>query len=416
MEHAHRAAERVARAFYGRLVALLAARTRDIAAAEDALAEAFVAALRTWPERGVPDNPEAWLLTAARRSFEHGVRHAAVREAAAGALRLAQEEMEARVPASLPDERLKLLFVCAHPAIDGAARTPLMLQTVLGLDAARIGAAFLIAPATMSQRLVRAKAKIKEAGLRFAEPDPHALRDRLDAVLSAIYAAYGTAWDDAPGAEGDGGLAEEAIYLSRLLVELLPGEPEPRGLLSLILHCEARAAARRTADGAFVPLAEQDAGLWSRSLIVEAEALLTEASRFGRFGRFQTEAAIQSVHAQRAVTGRTEVRALVMLYDVLVRQAPSIGALVARAITYGNAFGPEAGLTELDTIATERVASYQPYWAARAHLLQMLGRSDAAGTYERAIGLTSDPAVRSYLSARRGSEPVPVQTLAGMRP
>ncbi len=241
-------AEAVARAAYGRLVAYLAARSRDVAAAEDALAEAFAAALRVWPETGVPERPEAWLFTAARRQLIQAGRRQAVRGAAEPTLALLAEERQDRAPDAFPDERLKLLFVCAHPAIDPAARAPLMLQTVLGLDAARIASAFLVAPAAMGQRLVRAKTRIREAGIAFAVPEPEELPERLAAVLDAIYAAYGSGWEDAAGTDARRkGLTAEAIWLARLVTALLPGEPEARGLLALMLYCEARAAARRDA-------------------------------------------------------------------------------------------------------------------------------------------------------------------------
>jgi RNA polymerase sigma-70 factor (ECF subfamily) len=396
MDAARDTAEAVARAFYGRLVALLAARTRDIAAAEDALAEAFRRALETWPVQGVPDRPEAWLLTVARRAHGHVARHGAVQAAAAPTLLLSQEEAVEHTDA-LPDARLKLLFVCAHPAIDEAARAPLMLQTVLGLDAARIAASFLVAPSAMAQRLVRAKAKIRDAGIRFREPEPDALADRLPPVLSAIYAAFGAGWEES--AAGETGLAHEAIFLARLLVALLPDQPEARGLLALMLYCEARRPARRSAAGAFVPLEAQDTKLWSRPLIIEAERLLTEAARAGRFGRFQTEAAIQSVHAQRAITGTTNRAALVALYDVLAGQVPAVGVLVSRAAVHGDAFGPAAGLALLDAIAPARVGGYQPYWAVRAHLLGLAGRAHAArDARARAIALATDPAVAAYLA------------------
>lgn len=389
------AAERVARGSYGRLVALIAARTRDIAAAEDALADAFQTALRVWPERGVPDNPEAWLLTAARRTIGHGRRHAQVRERAAPDIATMLEEyaladQSAGASEIFPDQRLKLLFVCAHPAIDPNVHTPLMLQTVLGLDAAEIAAAFLVAPATMSQRLVRAKTKIRNAGLRFEEPDPNHLADRLDAVLCAIYAAFGAAWDAHPGAEDHRGLAEEAIYLARLIVALLPAEPEPKGLLALMLYCDARREARRGEDGRFVPLAEQNPQSWSRTKIAEAERLLTEAAAAARFGGFQAEAAIQSVHVIGAVTGEVRREALVALYDLLAVQRPTVGTLVARAAAHGDLHGPEAGLALLDAFDPDLVQAYQPYWASRAHLLQRAGK-DASGAFERAIGLATDP-------------------------
>lgn len=396
MDDARQAAERVARTSYGRLVALIAARTGDIAAAEDALAGAFQAALQSWPERGLPDRPEAWLMTAARRSLGHDRRHEAVRTRSEDVLTMLHDE--ARERPDFPDDRLKLLFVCAHPAIDEAARTPLMLQTVLGLDAARIAAAFLTAPVAMGQRLVRAKAKIKAAGVRFAEPHADQLAERLEPVLGAIYAAYGTAWDATPGAQDKDGLADEAIYLARLLVALLPTEPEAKGLLALMLYCEARAAARRDAQGAYVALADQDPALWSRTMIVEAEALLTEAARAHRFGRFQTEAAIQSLHVTGRAAGRIDREALVALYDVLIDHAPTIGVKVARAAAVAEYRGPVAGLEALDQIAGAE--SYQPAWALHGHLLRSLDREEAAPAFQRAIGLSQNEAVRSFLRSR----------------
>jgi predicted RNA polymerase sigma factor len=250
VSEAHRAAELAARASYGRLLAYLAARARDVAAAEDALGDAFTAALETWPRVGVPDNPDAWLLVAARRRLVDRARHSGVEATAAATLRLAAEtaDVNASRESIFPDERLTLLFVCAHPAIDEAARTPLMLQAVLGLDAARIASAFLVAPATMSQRLVRVKTKIRDAGIGFEIPGPEELPERLDSVLDAIYATYGTGWEDVAGADPRRrALAEEAIWLGRLVVALLPDEPEAGGLLALMLHCEARRPARRDA-------------------------------------------------------------------------------------------------------------------------------------------------------------------------
>lgn len=396
-------AEAVARASYGRLVALIAARTRDIAAAEDALAEAFRIALDTWPKRGVPAQPEAWLLTVARRSVGHQTRHAEVANRAADTLAALTEERAMRGEDDIPDERLRLLFVCAHPAIDPDVRTALILQTVLGLDAARIGAAFLVPPATMGQRLVRAKAKIRDAGLRFEVPEREELPDRLEAVLAAIYAAYGTGWDALPGADALRGLAPEAIYLGRLVGALMPAAAEAKGLLALMLHCEARSAARRDAIGTYVPLTAQDSARWDAAMIAEAEALLVEAAARSKFGRFQTEAAIQSLHATSALAGRAPpAAALVALYDLLVIQAPSLGADVARAAAHGAAHGPRAGLAFLDGIERARVISYQPFWAVRAHLLELAGdRAAAAADYDRAIGLSADPAVRAWLIARR---------------
>ncbi len=392
------AAERAARDAYGRLLALLVARSRDIAACEDALSEAFLAALRTWPVDGVPANPQAWLMTAARNHLHNMRRHQGVVDASAADLALLQDEAAPEAPA-VPDDRLKLLFVCAHPAIDAAVRTPLMLQTVLGLDAAQIGAAFLVAPATMGQRLVRAKAKIRDAGMRFELPDAADMPERLEDVLAAVYAAYGTSWDAVPGADtGPLDLVDEALFLARLLASLLPDEPEPRGLLALMLYCEARRPARRAADGSFVPLKRQDARLWRRDLIVEAEAHLTTAAQHGRFGRYACEAAIQSVHVQRPITGRTNHEALATLYGLLARHCPSVGVLVAQAAARVEAGDPADALAVLSRLSPSDVTGYQPYWVTLARAESDAGNhATAQQALERAIGLSEDSAVRAYL-------------------
>ena len=410
--HAQRAAEQAARASYGRLLSILAARSRDIAASEDALSEAFMAALRTWPDAGVPLNPEAWLLTAARNHMKNVVRHQVVVDGAAADLALLLDEM-APDEESLPDDRLKLLFVCAHPAIDEGVRTPLMLQTVLGLDAQQIGAAFLVAPTTMGQRLVRAKTKIRDTGLRFELPDADDLPERLHDVLNAIYAAYGTSWDAISGAEvGPCDLADEAVFLCRLLVGLLPQEPEPQGLLALMLHCEARRAARRGAGGEFVPLKAQDVRLWSRDMIVEAEGHLVTASKAGRFGRFQCEAAIQSVHAQRALTGHLNHAALLTLYGLLATHCPGVGVLVGQAAATVDAGEPAQALQLLARMPREDVKAYQPYWVTLATAQTACGEHGAARqAMQHAIGLTEDPAVREFL--RGGVVPEHAQ---GQRP
>jgi predicted RNA polymerase sigma factor len=397
------AAELAARASYGRLVAYLAARWRDVARAEDALGDALLAALETWPRTGVPDKPEGWLLTTASRRLVDGARHAGVATAAEADLTLMlQEHIDDQRDARVSDHRLALLFVCAHPSIDEAARTPLMLQTVLGLDAARIASAFLVAPATMSQRLVRVKAKIREAGISFEVPERREMADRLEAVLDAIYAAYGSGWEDVAGADPRRrGLAEEAIWLGRLVTRLLPDEPEALGLLALMLHCEARRPARRDSRGAYVPLREQDVTQWSQPMLEEAEDLLNTAARSKTPGRFQLEAAIQSAHAQRAGTGVTDWEAIALLYEGLLRCAPTVGARVAAAAALAEARGAEAGLRALDALAPDAVAAYQPYWALRGQLLKELGRNtQALDAYDRAIGLSEEAAVRDFLMAR----------------
>ena len=404
-ESTHRTIERVARESYGRLVAYLCSHTRDVGSAEDALSNALVAALETWPRDGVPQSPEAWLVTTARRSFIDLVRHRQVAEASEPTLALLREESEdMTLSPEFPDERLKLLFVSAHPAIDPAMHTPLMLQTVLGLDAARIAHAFLISPTTMGQRLVRAKTKIRDGGIRFEIPQERELPHRLDAVLEAIYAAFGIGWDDMAGVDQRGrDLAEEAIWLARVLLHLMPGEAEVHGLLALMLHCEARRTARRGPDGRYVPLSEQDCRKWFVPLMEEAERHLNEASSRGRSGRFQLEAAIQSVHAERARSGGIQWNAIMVFYEQLIRISPTLGTRTGYAAAVAEAKGAETGLAALDGIDLDEVSSYQPYWAVRAHLLQRVGDTPAAlDAFDRAIGLAEDPAVRQFLLQRRG--------------
>jgi RNA polymerase sigma-70 factor (ECF subfamily) len=404
-EDTHRTVERVARESYGRLVAYLSSHTRDVASAEDAFGNALVAALKSWPRDGVPHNPEAWLLTAARHSLIDAIRHQQVVLASEPTLQFLEESStEAAWSTEFPDERLKLLFVCAHPAIDPAMHTPLMLQTVLGLDAARIAQAFLIAPKTMGQRLFRAKTKIRSGGIPFEIPQERDLPERLDAVLEAIYAAFGIGWDDMVGADQRGrNVAEEALWLARVLLQLMPGEAEVPGLLALMLHCEARRSARRGPDGRYIPLSEQDPKQWSLPLIEEAERHLSEAFTQGRSGRFQLEAAIQSVHSQRARTGRVDWAAIALFYEGLIRMSPTLGTRAGYAAAVAEVNGPEAGLAVLESIDSDAVSHYQPYWAVRAHLLQCLGKTrEASDAYDRAIGLAEDPAVRRFLLENRG--------------
>jgi RNA polymerase sigma-70 factor (ECF subfamily) len=376
-----------------------------LASAEDALSNALVSALSHWPQDGVPQNPEAWLMTAARRSIIDVVRHQkVVLESEPTFKFLTESSTEATLSTQFPDERLKLLFVCAHPAIDPAMHTPLMLQAVLGLDAARIAQAFLIVPKTMGQRLFRAKTKIRSGGIPFEIPQERDLPERLDAVLEAIYAAFGIGWDDMAGADQRGrNLAEEALWLARVLLQLMPGEAEVQGLLALMLYCESRRAARRDAGGRYVPLSEQDPKQWSLPLIEEAERHLAEAFQRGRVGRFQLEAAIQSVHAERVRTGKIDWAAIVLFYEQLLRISPAFGTRVGYAAALAEANGPAAGLAILESMDLDAVSDYQPYWAVRAHLLQKLGKTaEASHAYDRAIGLAEDAAVRKFLLQKRG--------------
>jgi RNA polymerase sigma-70 factor (ECF subfamily) len=405
-EDARTTAEAVARRSYGKLVAFLAARTGDVAAAEDALSEAFAAALTDWPAREIPASPEAWLMAVARRRMIDAARRRRSGQDAAGHLRLMAEELEA-VDASrsdIPDDRLALMFACAHPSIDPGIRAPLILQTILGFDAATIASAFLMSPATMGQRLVRAKNKIRQAGIPFRVPERADLRERLDSVLEAIYAAFAEGWSDPAGTEfRRRNLAEEGIWLGRLVTSLLPDEPEALGLLALMLHAEARRGARRNARGEYVPLVDQDPALWNAELIEEAEALLYRASTMGVIGRFQLEAAVQSAHVVRRRTGASDWAAIERLYDALAAITGSPVVAINRAIAVAETRGAAAGLAALDALADDpRLSDYQPYWAARAGLLartRELNAADAA--YQRAIGLESDPAVRRFLQQRR---------------
>ena len=397
-------AEEVARASYGRLLAILAARDGDIESAEDCLAGAFAQALSTWPASCVPANPEAWILTVARNR-RHDVRRSAEQ-------RLTESFDDARHtvavideidPDAIPDRRLALLFVCAHPAIDASVRTPLMLQTVLGFDADDIGRAFLVPPATMAHRLVRAKRRIRDARIPFSIPDRAQMPARLTPVLEAVYGAYAIDFPLVAGTSPRESLAAEAHYLATTLAELLPDEPEVLGLAALISLSLARREARQSPEE-FVPLDEQDPARWDSDLIELGERYLSRAGSLGRIGRFQLEAAIQSVHCARASSGVVDAKALLKLHAALVSIAPTLGARVAYAAAIGRVDGASAGLASLDTLTDEAAQRFQPAFATRAHLLAAAGRVDeAAAVYDRAISLTTDIAARRYLERQRRS-------------
>jgi RNA polymerase sigma-70 factor (ECF subfamily) len=414
MAGADQAVERAARTAYGRLVAYLAWRWNDLASAEDALGEALLKALQRWPLDGVPAQPEGWLLTVARRELLQSARHARVAE------RLADEPLLRELmpreddaapepllaPQTVPDQRLRLMLACAHPAIDPPVRTALMLQAVLGLDARRIASAFLVSPAAMAQRLVRAKQKIARAGIRFEEPDAADWPARTHAVLEAVYAAYGLAWDGHPAqaepGAADAELADEALYLAELCAALLPHDAEARGLWALLLFCESRRDARHVAgaDGVarFVPLHEQDTTRWNHALIARAEGLLREAAAMGQLGPYQLEAAIQSAHAQRARGGRVPWAGIARLYEALLAIAPTLGAKVGHAVALGTAQGAAEGLARLDALPADAVCSYAPYWVARSHLLEAARRwADATDACHQGLGLTDDPRLREHL-------------------
>jgi predicted RNA polymerase sigma factor len=401
-------ADAVARRSYGKLVAFLAARTRDVAAAEDALSEAFAAALADWPRNGCPANPEAWLLTVARRKSIDFARRRKTGEIVSEELqRVAEVLGSGPADAEIPDRRLALMFACAHPAIEAGIRAPLILQVVLGLDAAKVASTFLISPATMGQRLVRAKTKIRQAGIPFSVPEREELPSRLDTVLAAIYAAFAEGWTDPGGTDlARRDLTEEALFLARLVTELLPDEPEALGLLALMLHAEARRRARRSPDGEYVPLAQQDSELWDPQMIVEAETLLRRASDLSSIGRYQLEAALQSAHVYRCRTGQANWAEVVQLYDALLVIAGSPVIAINRALALAELHGASAGLAAMREVAAAdaRLAEYQPYWAARAELLAKSGAySEALEAYETAIGLERDPSVRRFLQQRQSA-------------
>ncbi len=397
------AVERVARDAYGKIVAIVARTTGDLHAAEDAVADALAAALTAWPRDGVPTRPEAWLVTTARRRLIDAKRRDARHQTLDGLAALTVEDTN--VNPTIPDERLALLFMCAHPAIDPAARTPLMLRAVLGLELDRIASALLVSPSGLKQRLTRAKAKIRDAGIRLCVPEPEQLAARLQGVLVAIYTTL-TAGVDAPPHEFDstGRLASEAVHLAKIVCRLAPSEPEPLGLLALGLYCQSRRATRTDAAGAYVPLDEQDPARWDQSMIADAEAALRLATRSQRRGRFQLEASIQSAHVDRLRGGAATWRHVIGFYDLLVRVAPSVGADIGRAAALAAAGEPESALAALDALAAEygrRLADCQPYWAVRgAVLVRLQRRQEASEALMQAIGLTADPAVRAYLTAK----------------
>jgi len=394
---------------YARLLAYLAADMRDVAAAEDALSEAFAAALTDWPGHGCPDNPEAWLMTVARRKGIDSVRRRRTGDALTAQLQDTAQVQSACVDGeeeAIPDRRLALLFACTHPAIEAGIRAPLMLQAVLGLDAKTIASAFLVSPEAMCKRLGRAKQKIRQAGIPFAIPPRELWRERLDGVLDAIYAAYARGWSDPDDGDLLGrDLVDEAIFLARLLAELLPQEPETLGLLAGMLFAQARRRARRDAQGEYVPLGEQDVRLWNAGMIGEAESVLRRAGALGRMGRYQLEAALQSAHIERRCSGRTDWAPEVQLYDALYALTASPVVALNRALAIAQWQGVEAAIAIMQALSEDkRLADYQPYWAARAALFAQVGDvREAMHAYDMAIGLARDPAVRRFLQRRQAA-------------
>jgi predicted RNA polymerase sigma factor len=398
------AAGLAARDSYGRLLALLSASTNDIAAAEDALADAFERALRSWPVQGAPASPDAWLLTVARNRLRDHWRSAEAQRTVPldGRPDLLVDSDDLDVEA-LPDKRLELMLVCAHPAIDRSAHTPLMLSTVLGFTAEQIGRAFSVPASTMATRLVRAKKRIKAARIPFRVPDRADLPARMDAVLEAVYGAYVIDW--ATTGPQDRQLPSDALLLAEVLTRCAPGDPEAHGLAALVQLSASRRPARLDAAGRFVPLPQQDPSRWDSHLIDRAHEHLRAAHALGRLGRFQLEAAIQAVHCARPRAGPTDWPTLLTLHRLLHTIAPSLGSGVALAAVTAEVEGPAAGLAELDALLEDGgppARRFQPARATRAHLLDRLGRSEeAVVAYDSAIDLTHDSAERQYLRHRR---------------
>lgn len=390
---------RAARDSYGRIVAWLARRFGNLADAEDAMSAALEAALLTWPKSGVPQSPEAWLLTAARRRlFDRLRREKTISESADLIAHLAEDTVGQTVQ-SLPDNRLTLMFVCTHPAIDPSVRAPLMLQTVLGLPAHRIASAFLVPPGTMAVSLSRAKAKIAAARVPFADPDPADHADRIRDVLDAVYAAYTLGQDRPsgnPAASDD--LATEALWLVSLICRLAPTSDEAHGLFALILFGLARRTARLDESGRYVPLDQQDPRLWDQGLMRDAGRALRNARRGGRLGRYQLEAAIEGLQVNGRMEGVTDWPGILSLYQGLETLVPTLGVTCARIAALGEAVGPAAGLEALNTLTDPRLKTYQPAWALRGHLLARLGRApESAAAFRSAAALTEDPSIREWL-------------------
>lgn len=387
-----------------RVVAALAARLRDLDLAEDAFAEACASALVAWPNQP-PRDPAAWLWRASLRRAIDAKRRAAVRDRAVldppEPLPTPEEALMA-ADQPIPDERLKLIFVCCHPALAPDSRAALTLKVVCGLSTERLARAFFVAEPAMLQRITRAKRKIAGAGVPFEVPAREAWPERLEAVLTTLEIAYAQAYEDAALASETAGFAAEVLRLSGLLAELMPDEPEVLGLAALVRFAEARRPARLDDAGAMVPPPEQDARLWRHPLLAEGAALLDRAGGFGRSGPRQILAAIHGAHCARAETGRTDWATIAALYDVLAALRPHAATAVNRAVAIGEAEGPEAGLAALAEV--QGMDDWLPYQAARAGLSARAGRrADALAAYDAALALGPTPAERLYLEARRRS-------------